>query len=163
MDIRVNGQLTHQDIINAFFRHLKPTRNSILIRLSLLGLIALILIFSIYQGTSSLMVFLLSALVIVGISSPWWMPFIQAVTFNQNSPLLKPLNGEITDEGVNLRGNRFNSNMKWASLTYYKKAKDIVLLYQGPNAFNFLSRNLFNNETDWLSCLATIEKYLPTR
>jgi len=91
------------------------------------------------------------------------MPFIQAVTFNQNSPLLKPLNGEITDEGVNLRGNRFNSNMKWASLTYYKKAKDIVLLYQGPNAFNFLSRNLFNNETDWLSCLATIEKYLPTR
>jgi hypothetical protein len=162
MEIYVKGQLTRQDIIRAFFRHLKPTRNSIAIRLVLLGLTILTLVFTYYQKTAAWWTYLLAVVVVIGVLSPWWMPYFQAFTFNKNSPLLKPLTGVVTEEGVNLRGNRFNSNLKWSSFTHYKKTQEVVLLYQGPNAFNFLSRNLFNSDSDWEECISTVEKLVPS-
>jgi hypothetical protein len=162
MDIYVNGQLTRQDIIRAFFRHLEPTRNSIAIRLALLGFIVLVLIFSYYRNTATWWTYLLAVVVVIGILSPWWMPYFQAFRFNKNSPLLKPLTGVVTGEGVSLRGYRFNSNLKWSSFTHYKRTRAVVLLYQGPNAFNFLSRNLFNSGAEWEECVSIVEKLLPS-
>ena len=160
MDIYVKGQLTRQDIIRAFFRHLKPTRNSIVIRLALLGL--MVLVFAYGSQTAAWWTYLLAGVVVVGVLSPWWMPYFQAFNFNKNSPLLKPLTGTVTDEGVSLRGYRFNSDIKWASFTYYKRTREVVLLYQGPNAFNFLSRNLFKSDAEWEECVTIVDKFLPS-
>jgi hypothetical protein len=162
MDIYVKGQLARQDILQAFFRHHRPTRNSIGIRLALLGLVILSLIFTYYQHTAVWWTYLLAFVVFVGVVSPWWMPYFQAFRFNKNSPLLKPLTGMVNDEGVALKGTRFNSSLKWSSFTHYKKTKDVILLYQGPNAFNFLSRNLFKSDAEWEECLTTVSKFLQT-
>ena len=162
MDIYVKGQLTRQDIVRAFFRHLKPTRNSIATRLVLLGLVALVLIFAYNRNTATGWTYLLAVVVVIGVLFPWWMPYFQAFNFNKNSPLLKPLTGVVTDEGVSLRGFRFNSDLKWSSFTHYKRTRDVVLLYQGPNAFNFLSRNLFRSDAEWEECVSTVEKFLPS-
>ncbi len=162
MDIYVKGQLTRQDIIQAFFRHLKPTRNSIAIHLALLGLMALVLIFADSHHTATSWTYLLAVVVVIGVLSPWWMPYFQAFNFNQNSPLLKPLTGVVTDEGVSLRGYRFNSDIKWSSFTHYKRDRGVVLLYQGPNAFNFLSRNLFRSDAQWEECVTLVDKFLPS-
>jgi len=163
MDIYIKGQLTRQDILKAFFIHLKPARNNMLVRLMLLGLMALILIFTYYKGTVTWWIDLLTVVVILGIVSPWWMPYVHMITFDKNSPFLKPLSGVVTDEGVNIRGNKYNSNMRWTSFTHYKKAANILLLYQGPNAFNFISPNLFKNTAEWEECVHLIEKYLPSK
>ncbi len=162
MDIYVKGNLTRQDILKAFIRHLQPTRNSLSIRILLIAVVALILVFGFYQGTSNWWTILLGAVVLVGVAIPWWLPYLQALTFDKNSPLLKPLTGTLTDEGVSLRGNNFKSDIKWASYSYFKKSKDIILLYQGPNAFNFLARPLFRSDADWQECVSLVLKYLPS-
>jgi len=163
MEINVNGQLTRQDITRAFFRHLKPTRNSVAIRIALLGLTILTLIFNYFKNPTAGWTYLLAVVVVIGVLSPWWMPYFQSLTFNKNSPLLKPLTGMVTEEGVNLHGYRFNSNQKWSSFTHHKRTQDVVLLYQGPNAFNFLSRNLFRSDAEWEECISTVEKFLPSK
>jgi hypothetical protein len=163
MEVYVRGNLTRKDILKAFFKHLQPTRNSILIRMILLGFIILILFFMTDQGTATQTIYLLGVVVFIGVLSPWWMPFVQVLGFNRRSPLLKPLTGIVTDEGVHLIGDHFNSNMKWNSFSRYKKSKEVVLLYQGENAFNFLSRNLFQSSPDWEVCVKMVEKYLPDK
>ena len=161
MDINVKGKFTRQDILNAFFTHLKPTRYWIAIRLVLVGVMVLILFFAFFQGTSTWWLYLLVLIVVVSIISPWWLPYLQTMRFNPNNPLLKPLTGQISDEGMSLHGYQFNSTIKWESFTHYKKAGDVVLLYQGSNAFNFLARSLFESDADWEACVSIVAKYLP--
>ena len=162
MDIYVRGYLTRQDIKKAFIRHLQPTRNALSIRIILFALVVLMLVFAIYQQTVTWWMVVLGLVVLIGAAVPFWFPYYQAISFDKNSPLLKPLTGTVTDEGVSLQGYHFKSDIKWTSFSYFKRSKDIILLYQGPNAFNFLSPHLFKSDADWEECVAKVMKYLPS-
>jgi hypothetical protein len=163
MLLTFEGQLTKQDVIKAQALHQRASRFphagriAAVILLVLMSVGALAVDLALFQRVLPLVLLLLFFTFF-----QWWLPRLQAgATWRSYKALQAPVSGVVTPEGMQYNGADFKSELAWPVFIKYKRTDDMVLLYQGSNAFNIVPKSLFANDDQWAAFVQIVEQRVP--
>jgi len=87
---------------------------------------------------------------LVFLSFPWWLPYLQLSSFDKEGNFYKNnVLGLINETGITLKGGAISSHVQWSAYTFFRSTSEILLLYQGKNAFSIFTRSMFSTQADW--------------
>ena len=169
MQIQYAGKITKDDFLKGILLnrvHLKGQK-------WVIGMVWLMLVFSIVyllvQNPSKLSGIFPSLLLgFVGFAVfstfPWWIPYLQASSYNQKGNIYRNnIYGVVDDHGITVNSAELKTNFQWSVYSNYKIAKDLVLLYQGKNCFNMFKQSMFSDQGEWEKFLALVEEKVSAR
>ena len=102
-------------------------------------------------------------IILVVLTSPWWSPYPQWLSYNQKGNIYRNnVHGTVNETGINIQGEGVEVSFQWNRFVDYKISEDMLLLYQGKNCFNMFHRNLFSDQEEWIEFISLVkEKILP--
>ena len=161
-DIQLQVQWTEEDMLNAFEQHWKIGFSKVShVIMQVLGLIIIVIaLYSLFtKGVYWVPVILLTLGLYFTLFRQWTRRGLVRLR-TRRSPLYgKTISMTFSDKGIRSRiEGMYDTTVNW---DYYQKAMvtpDGILLYQNAQAFIYISRNAFNDETQYLQLLDALQK-----
>lgn len=95
---------------------------------------------------------------VILLSFPWWIPILQAASYNQAGNIYRaPVHGAIDETGISVNNQNIQAKFLWNTFGHSVKKGEIVLLYQGKNSFNIFTKSMFQSPADWEAFLALLQ------
>jgi hypothetical protein len=162
MSVNYQGRITASDVRRAMFLNYPAYVkwiNGVLIAVVLLGVLYAVLTGSL-SGTTGLGIFFVVAL----LAMPFFQPFLDARSVHRKGNIYyNPIQGTVDERGLSLDNGQVKTDFLWVNYTSYREAPGIVLLYQGRNCVNILTRPLFASQEDWDTFTALVREKIASR
>jgi hypothetical protein len=158
MDIPFEGQLSKHDWSKITTLHYKPTKVSSLFRVAGLIVLCLILLFLIKNAIFDSGYQFIFFFCFILLSHPYWVGYLAPLSYNKSKAQFKPLTGLVNDENIIVLSPTGSSEYKWGLYKQVKQMKDLLLLYQGKNCFNYFPRSFFESDASWQAFLDLVQQ-----
>lgn len=87
---------------------------------------------------------------LIFLSVPWWIPYLQASSFDQpNNIYRSEVTGVIDDNGLTINGQNVHASFQLSAYTRARRVGEMLVLYQGSSCFNVFTPAMFAGEGDW--------------
>jgi hypothetical protein len=159
LEINFIGTHTLSDLTKASLLHMKKSKTAkfIIVLLILVAFIGTTLL-AIARDFSMLIAFIIMLTGIIFVN--FGLPRVMAArAYRINSMHSQRIEGEITDEKINIRRESSQTSLKWSQIHKHKLSPDIALLYLSPYEYGFLCRTLFKSDQDWEEFLSLIRRH----
>jgi len=161
MELHYRGSFTYDELTHVFTHHYLPSPHTKIIRYFLVTLIisyvGYYFLFIYPDGLFSIAgVLVPTFLFLLIVTTPLFLPRINARNLINNTEFRFEFSGSITDQSVSIITQQSNSEIKWGIFKYYSQIDETILLYQTKNCFNIFPKRFFRSDEDWI----TFEKYV---
>ncbi len=95
------------------------------------------------------------------LSSPWWAPYLQLSSYNQKANIYRSeVYGTVGEEEITIDNGEVTAVFQWSAYTDFKIEKDLLLLFQGKQAFNPFKEEMFADESEWERFISVVKNKL---
>jgi hypothetical protein len=167
MQIIYAGKVSKDEFLQAIFLHNRKYRVSKWIMGFFLVLLIVSILILIIEGsieTKDLLRYLFPGILfpLIIMTSPWWIPFAQLLSFDQPGNIYRnTVFGQIDENEVLINSSNIKNSFLWSVFIKYQISNDILLLYLGKNNFCIFTKRMFRNQEDWNDFTSLIKVKVP--
>jgi hypothetical protein len=155
MLIKYSGTITKQDFLKCIMMLNPNLKWQKWFSGIVLGVIAISFIYLWLDGSKDTIQPLLdygpTALIpVVVLLFPWWMPYLQATSYNQKTNIYRSeVFGTLDDQETTISNGEVKAAFQWSAFIGYKIDKEILLMRQSKYGFIAFKPNMFSSRQDW--------------
>jgi hypothetical protein len=158
MDIPFEGQLSKQDWRKINSLHFKPNIFSSLLRVAGLIVMFVLVLFLIHNNIYDSRILIILVFFFILLTYPFLSGYAGLLSYIRNKASIEPITGVINGEHIIFQTPNATVDIKWGLYKKVKQTKDLLLLYQNKNFFNYFPRSFFESDASWQAFLDLVQQ-----
>ena len=160
MEINFKGALSKDEYIKALKLHYpyKKLRPLLIIFIPLM-ILAVVINFSTNREISYFFLFLIFYYIFFLVRTKYRIKKY----WNQCKAIKEYRSGVVSEQGIAVSGETWNSNETWDYFVKHKLSPEMVLIYETSFAMHIFPRSFFENDNDWESFIQIVKNKVPSK